>query len=435
MERVFSLAFRDLNLECSICYDNITEDISCSRCCNNFFHKSCVAKDKLYQSGTRCLACNQSNSSISTDLIDIAVRLIKNGNSAAFVSAIRDACLTDIVGVRAVDNTIRSYLNESYPKLLGGCFEIPEYCKFIESTELKTGLYRSGENVWCNRLTFLDRLDEFTYGLLTNYTYPEGFLITGATIPALLGAKNYAHSNCEYIDIVIYSDTSARLESILNNFVEHIRCTIGDLTSIIFATRQNFLYIKITGISRLIKIELFTTYTSRFEVMTNYSLSRYEMCQSYYDGNTINMTIKAIMSYAHQKTYTHDTFDVNINEHFNKMGYRVTWSKTTLITLTPPLLHEFTDQIDYTVLKQHTLPQAPILIAEIKCSSIIETGQMEKIIADACKETGITAQVKQNPLLLRQFKIHLQQGKITTTYDKNILRRTMLVEFIKRKLQ
>lgn len=433
---------KDIELECPICYDQITSciDLVCSSCCKNFFHLSCFK----HSGNISCQMCeNRSPAKLTPHHIDFIIELAKKFGTEHISNVIVEWSGYRIKDARVFDHKLKEELGvDKYVSMFGGCYNLPAYCRFIKREDLAPyALYTPGELVWCSKEQFSERFEEFTHGILKGFKWPEGLVVAGLTIPAILGAKNYEHayeSPTMCIDMVAVRPDFDGIKEIVGCLREHLESTVGDIVHPSYAIRKNMIYIKIANIRRVIKLELVCGnkcyVPSMYKVMTSYGMSNYEMCQAFYDGKEIKMTVKAIASYTYQSTYmSQKTVAKQVYDQLQTLGYSANSTKAANLSLFQiPPHSQFSEFIDYRELQMHTLPQEPILIVEIRThsKSLLMEQTIHKVLSQVRENTGIAVEIKKDAAFTTDVKAYIKQGDRTIPFENPGIASKALCDFV-----
>ena len=389
-----------------------------------------------------CQMCENRSPGKLTSQKDIALELVKKFGTAPFAAAITEWSGYRIKDARIFDHMLKEELGvDRYVAMFGGCYIIPPSCRFVKREDLAPhAIYSPGEQVWCSKELFLERFEEFTHGLFNGFKWPDGLVVSGLTIPAVLGAKNYEHayeSPTMCIDLLAVRPDFDGVKEILGKLRTHLETVIGDVARPVFAIRKNIVYIRIPGIKRVIKLELVCGnrcfVPTMYKVMTSYGLSSYEMCQAYYDGTNIMMTVKAIASYTYQSTYMNKTVAKQVCDQLLTLGYTTNSSKAVVsAAFQVPQYKMFTEFIDYRELQMHTLPQEPVLVVEVRThtKSVLMEQTIQKVVTQVKENTGITVEIKKDKDFTSDIKVYIRQGDRIIPYDNPGIASRPLCDFI-----
>jgi len=401
-----------LNIECVICYEKIlnSDDLLCVNCCKNMYHLSCFNYNDNYE----CQMCANTNPKKIVSNTELLHELIKKYGTSTII----DALLSwhRICDVRRFDHELREQLGSTYIDIFGGCFKInkPEIYCFSHKPKININhssnsnsnhkKYRVGDQVLCTNAEFIERFDDFSYGLFTNFIWPTGIIASGLVIPALIGNKTN-NVDLKYIDIILIYKDLKHLTCLFEALQQQINISIGDIAQISYTIDKNIIYIKITGIQRVIRIETMKSLdnnVSLFKVMTSYSMSEYDFCQAYYNGHNIYMTIRALTSYVYQSSTPIDHPQSYITQNLVAIGYHVSENKPALALAfalaQQAQIPDCNSSINLCDLEVKLIPQDPTLIAEIKTTknSLIQEHELAKIFLHIHKSLGINTIIRKD---------------------------------------
>lgn len=413
-------------IECVICWDMISAatEICNIVCCNKFVHEKCMDQAMLH-STDKCPYCDHFAPRRISGKSSSIECLKKIANGTCLADSI-ESLFNDPKRARLIDYTIRDSLgnNLEYGKLFRGVYIPPAVCRFIGGR--KTEIYDSPkQNVLCSLQTFKERLDEFTYGILSDFDFSTKCLLAGTMIPALLGARNYQFATQIPIHIVITADHRKLLE----NLILHIQKKIGDLTKVEFSINCNFVYIRIALISRLIKIEIATGYQNLYAMITNYSLGPLELCQACYYDNQVLLTTKSLVAFGYQQTFN---AKIGSNE-LEQLKFIVSGGGTDPIPTLNLNSTTWSSSIDFDVLDS-SVKFETILIAHIKSTTnLIWIRSITKMFKHIQDTMGIPTQIINDPAITENCYF-LQRGHIKIVFPHKLCTLSTLEQFVLKNL-
>lgn len=363
-EYVLKKLLKELQLECPICWEEIdNSNVICTNCCKSIYHKNCLSIGE-------CQVCEDSNPIKIDNSINI-IKILLNKSNSDISHIISSLCQHDIILARRIDNDLRTSISLSdYIRFFKGVYPPPNKCRFTDDYNT-TSPYKPNENVLCSLYDFFIRWDEFSHGLFTDFNWPKNCVLAGLTVPALLGKLNYnyAYETNTPIHFIVFDKSYSAIIFTIQQIIAYLKKTLDGFSDITYAVRKNYLYIKIPGIVRTIRIEVMhTQHTDLFRILTNYTLSGYEMCQSYFDGKNIFMTLKAIVTFAHQITYrkTSKTASYHYNDATG-LKFEVNYAGVN----TRNLPQIYMDKLNYSDLDMHVKMLDPTLTLEINKSDTL----------------------------------------------------------------
>lgn len=292
IEPLIKKVLAQIDLECPICFDQIKDSVTMTDCCTTFYHSNCFNN----AGGVSCQFCDEKNPNVITCHFDLLKIISSKFGSEKINLIMNQLCNQDQRLFYHIDSTLRhAYGPELYSEISGGTYQLEKQF---------------------NPVDFKSRLDEFSFGILSNFKFNDDVVFTGSALPLLVAGNLFYIDHRVPIHLLVFNDNESKVSARISEIISYLKT----ITELKYAQQSSLIFIEMKNIARQIIIEAVVSEKklNSYLLATNYSKSKHFLCQGVYNGKSLQMTGAAINTLVSKNTNfaeKADPVDMIIFEH------------------------------------------------------------------------------------------------------------------------